>query len=178
MIKLYKEIQGELHYWETWEEQQGRYTVHWGKVGDMGKTKVLSGGLFVTAEKTVQKEIKQRRSEGYGEREKLELLIIQYRLDNWGSSSNLEKRSEIVDLMNQCLGWTGLGHCDDGDIGSGTINIFCFVVNPYAALVLIKDELRQKDFLNGAVIAIEREEDFEVLYPDGFKGDFKYWYDE
>lgn len=31
--------------------------------------------------------------------------------------------------MNETLGWTGLGHCDGGSIGSGTMEICCLVAD-------------------------------------------------
>ena len=124
MIKLYKATADALLYWETWEHE-GTHTIHWGKVGETGQTKELRSGLLRNVEKSVQKEVRERLSEGYAEREELEVLLIQYRLDSWGSVADLELRHKIEDLMNECLGWTGLGHCDGGDIGSGTVNICC-----------------------------------------------------
>jgi hypothetical protein len=177
MIKLYKETGDGLLYWETWEHE-GTHTIHWGVVGETGQTKELRTSLLRNAEKTVQKEMRERQSEGYAEREELDVLLIQYRLDSWGSSADLERRHKIEDLMNECLGWTGLGHCDGGDIGSETINICCLVVDPYTAVAPISAELQRNQLLEGATIAIEREEGFEVLYPKDFDGEFRYWYDE
>jgi hypothetical protein len=46
-----------------------------------------------------------------------------------GSTADLDKRVAVEELMNEGLGWTGLGHCDGGDIGSGTMKIFCYVAD-------------------------------------------------
>jgi hypothetical protein len=78
--------------------------------------------------------------------------------------------------LNECLGWTGNGNCDGGDIGSGTMNVWSLVVNPYLAAEAILDELRKNDFLEGVVIAIERQDSFEVLYPENYDREFAYWY--
>lgn len=37
MLKLYKEIEEELHYWETWESGKNAGVVHKGIVRDRGK---------------------------------------------------------------------------------------------------------------------------------------------
>jgi hypothetical protein len=34
MLKLYKPIGGELHYWEAWDTENKSYIIHWGKVGE------------------------------------------------------------------------------------------------------------------------------------------------
>lgn len=171
MLKLYKDTPEGLVYWETWENDR-THTIHWGKVGEVGDSKKLPISLFKNSKRVIRQEIKARRDEGYAEREELDVLIIQFRLDNWGNSSDLERRQKIESLMNECLGWTGLGHCDGGDIGSGTINIFCLVVDPYAAVVPIVADLTKHDELSGATIAIQKESDFEVLYPKDFTGNF------
>ena len=36
MLKLYKPIDGELHYWEIWDTENKSYIIHWGKVGEEG----------------------------------------------------------------------------------------------------------------------------------------------
>jgi hypothetical protein len=172
MIKLYKNTSTGLLYWETWEHE-GTHTVHWGKVGEIGEDRLVRDSSQGNAKKAVQQEILARRKEGYAEIEDLHTLVIQYRLDNWGNESDLERRYRVEDLMNECLGWTGLGHCDGGDIGSGTINIFCLVVDPHVAIAPIVADLEKHGELAGATIAVEKDDDFEVLFPDNFAGEFK-----
>lgn len=43
--------------------------------------------------------------------------------------SDLKKRTRLEDHLNELLGWTGLGHCDGGSIGSGTLEACCLVVD-------------------------------------------------
>jgi hypothetical protein len=118
------------------------------------------------------------RAEGYRElREDEEhTVLIQYQVNGWGTSEDLDKRHEIENLLNEVLGWTGNGNCDGGDIGSGTMNVCSLVVSPYLASQTIVEELRKNNLLEGAVIAIEREESFEVLYPENYDKEFAYWY--
>ena len=74
----------------------------------------------------------------------------------------------MEDLTNGCLGWTGNGFCDGGDIGSGTINTFNYVINVEFALDTIIKELTENQLLDGVKIAyMNFEEEYIVLYPDG-----------
>lgn len=175
MIKLYKQDGGRLLYWETWEDG-GKHIMHWGEVGDEGETQSVRSGLFRDAEKTVAEEMERRKREGYAEIDDaaLQTVLIQYRLETWGAPEDLERRHAIEDLMNNQLGWTGLGHCDGGDIGSGTINVCCLVVDAERAAPVMVRILREADQLEGAVIAQELETGFKVLHPADFEGDFGY----
>ncbi len=67
--------------------------------------------------------------------------------------------------MDECFGWTGLGYCDGGDIGSGDMNVCCLVVDPFVALNIVVGSLRQNNCLEGATITIETEGDDQVLWP-------------
>ena len=73
--------------------------------------------------------------------------------------------------MNECLGWRGLGHCDGGDIGSGTMNVFCFVVNVKTAIPHVLEELRKNELLEGAVVAVGDPQ--TVVWPRDFSGTFE-----
>ncbi|MBK9421322.1 MAG: hypothetical protein IPN44_09740 [Flavobacteriales bacterium] len=55
MLKLYKLIDNQLHYWETWDKDEKTAIVHWGVVGQRGQDKEVKGGLFSNFRKTVQK---------------------------------------------------------------------------------------------------------------------------
>jgi len=48
--------------------------------------------------------------------------------------------------MNETLGWTGLGHCDGGSIGSGTMVVCCFVGDFRIAKRIIEEDLRDTTF--------------------------------
>lgn len=109
----------------------------------------------------------QLRTQGYAEivREALYTLSIRYRLAGWGAPEDLDKRHRIEELMDECLGWTGLGDCDGGDIGSGDMNVCSLVVDPFVALDPVLGSLRQNDCLEGATILVETEGDDLVLWP-------------
>lgn len=75
--------------------------------------------------------------------------------------------------MNECLGWTGSGSCEGGDIGSGTVNIFNYVLDIDKATKTIIEELKNNNFLEGVKIGYLNSEDEEyiALYPEGAEFD-------
>jgi hypothetical protein len=115
-------------------------------------------------------------------------LVLQYRIDGWGSTEDLERRNHLEDLINPRLQEDNNGECDGGDIGSGTINLYLEgVIDPQSALNTVLAVLKEAEELEGAVIAqshysnTEGEEDRElegytVLWPSDHKGEFEIMY--
>jgi hypothetical protein len=98
--------------------------------------------------------------------------VIQYKIEGHGTTKDLDLRYKVENLMNEGLGWTGLGHCDGGDIGSGTINVFCFVVDVALGGQVIVRELEENELLEHATIALSTEAGDKVLWPKDFVGEF------
>lgn len=148
MLKLYKRIDNQLHYWETWEDDPKTATIHWGIVGHRGQFKELRSGLFSNFRTIVQKEIDEMLKAGYTEfdEESFEFLEIEYEIDGFGTDQDLDKRHRLEDYLNELLGWTGLGHVDGGSIGSGTMEAGCIVVDFEIARKLIMDNLKGTEF--------------------------------
>ncbi|HEX8463942.1 MAG TPA: hypothetical protein VF627_04925, partial [Abditibacterium sp.] len=164
--------QDTILYWETWEDGK-EITVHYGILGDIGKNDSYRKNKEYR--QFVKKEVALRRSEGYVEQDEdsLASITIKFEIEGWGSDNDLKKRHKIEDLMDECLGWTGLGHCDGGEIGSGGMSICCLVVEPYIALAPICQELKKHNYLEGATIILdpkEDEDDFKVLWPNNLEG--------
>jgi predicted DNA-binding WGR domain protein len=144
-ITLYKSIDGQLHYWESWENQDGKSaTIHWGKVGDYGENKIIKSNIFSDFRKRVQKEINKLK--GYEEVEYEYTLLIEYKVEGMGDSKDVDKRHALQDRMQEVLSWTGLGYCDGGSIGSGTMEVFCFVVDFDVAKKVIEADLKNTEF--------------------------------
>lgn len=142
MIKLYRKNPGGLEYWETWENE-GEHTVHWGKVGDRGKSETVRGSLFRSTE-----EIAEKKKEGFQEIDDLEVLMIEYTIEGMGSPVDLDKRHRLQERMDEMLGWTGLGHCDGGSMGSGTMEVCCLVVDFDIAAKAMAADLAGTEFAN------------------------------
>lgn len=170
MIKLLKEQDDGIRYWEVWEHE-GILYIHQGVIGETGSTEEVKVPLLKKAEKMMETYAEEKLNAGFSyldEDELAEFVIqISYQ-ENEDIEEVLNKRNFIEGLMNECLGWTGNGHCDGGDIGSGTANIFCCVIDIDKACEVIKKELEENNVLEGALLAyLDENEDYITLYPAG-----------
>ncbi len=150
MLKLYKKIDGILHYWETWEDDNKTATIHWGIVGQTGESKEIKSGLFISVQNQIQKEIQRISAQGYEriDQEYLSTLIIEYEIDGMGTQEDINKRYDVENRIDELLGWSGTGNCDGGSIGSGTMEVCCYVVNFDIAKELITNNLKGTEFGN------------------------------
>jgi hypothetical protein len=147
MLKLYKKEEDRTLYWETWTSD-GIHTVHWGTLGTRGESKELKNKLFVSADKQLAKDIAQMRSIGFKEisLDDHKTIVVEYIIDGMGNSEDLDKRHHLEDGLNELLGWAGLGYCDGGSIGRGTMEVFCPVVDYQIAKSLLEAELPKSPF--------------------------------
>jgi len=150
MIKLYKQVDKDMWYWETWDKDEKTGIVHWGIVGHRGQAKEIKSSLFSNFRKTIQKEIDQKLNEGYAEfnKDDYSFLEIEYVIVGFGTEEDLDKRHRLEDKMDQVLGWTGLGHTNGGSIGSGTMEVGCLVVDFEIAKKVVEENLKNTEFSN------------------------------
>ena len=66
----------------------------------------------------------------------------------WGHRRTLKKRHRLEERMNETLGWSGLGACDGGSIGSGTMEVCNFVVDFETAKAVVVKDLEGTEFAN------------------------------
>ena len=135
-------------YWEAWENDDGTHTVHWGILGRTGDSKRVKRRLLRRPERIIQTEADSRVHEGFKtiDIDEHHVLIVEYAVDGFGGSLDLDKRHRLEDRMNETLGWTGLGHCDGGSIGSGTMEVCCYVVDYAIAKSVIESDLKETEF--------------------------------
>lgn len=149
MLKLYKRVSDNLHYWEAWTEAHNNVAVeHWGVVGERGE--------FVNhplpkkyKEATLLKSVLAKANEaGYEpiDDDQLAVLLVEYKVDGFGTAEDLQKRHSLEDRLNETLGWTGVGHVDGGSIGSGSMEVACYVVDLEIAKQVIEDDLKSTEF--------------------------------
>jgi hypothetical protein len=175
MIKLYRRKEKHTFYWEAWDAGARTITMHWGTLGETGRTKNVRIPKGANADDAIRRESQGPRSDGYTEiaiDNHLQIVVQFKTKDAWGDARDLDKRHRVEDVLNECLGWTGNGHCDGGDIGSGEMNAFSYVVDPYLAKNAIVAALKENGLIDGAIIAIRNEDDYRVLWPEDFVGDF------
>jgi len=148
--KLYRFADGKKEYWETWENGDGSHTIHWGELGSRGESKVVRSSFFLKAEKTLQKEIAALSEQGFHaiDLDEHHTLLIEYAVAGMGDAQDFEKRHRLEERMNETLGWTGLGSCDGGSIGSGTMEVCSYVVDFDLAKTVIERDLVGTDFEN------------------------------
>ena len=150
MLKLYKQVDNQLHYWETWDKDNKTGIVHKGIVGTKGSSKEVKSGFSTNFHEKIQKEIYEQTENGFQpiDIENHYRLLIEFKVDGMGTEQDVEKRTRLQNRMDETLGWTGLGFCDGGSIGSGTMEVCCFVVDFEIAKTVIKKDLNGTEFEN------------------------------
>lgn len=156
MQKLYKPVDGVLHYHEAWVED-GKLFDHWGRVGDKGEHRVSPKPALSRESTLVKKALEPARAAGYVpiELDDHAVLLVEYAVDGFGTEADLEKRHALEDRLNETLGWAGVGHCDGGSIGSGTMEACCYVVDFDIAREVIERDLAGTRFADYARICDE-----------------------
>ena len=147
MIKLYKKVDGRLQYHEAWLDE-GVITEHWGTVGDRGLSREHPVPRRKSENAVLREVLKLALDSGYEpiDDAQVSIVLIEYEVDGFGTPSDLEKRHALEARMNETLGWTGLGHCDGGSIGSDSMEVCCMVVDAEIAKRVIEEDLKGTEF--------------------------------
>ncbi len=175
MFKLYKQSEQDLLYWEAWVFNH-TVTTHTGKVGFRGKLKEYKLTEKSHSKKFIERLAKKPRRKGFIEiaHDDHWTLTIQQKMTE-DIASDLEHRNELIDGLDEMLGWIGAGHVDGGDIGSGTTNVFAFVLAPTHTGNAVLAWLEQIGELTNSTVAITEPGDSGttvVIWPSDFEGDF------
>ena len=82
MLKLYKQVDNEIHYWETWDQDKKTGIIHWGVVGEPGQNKEIKSGILSSFRKEIQNEINKQLENGYGviDEDDHFTLLIEYKV--------------------------------------------------------------------------------------------------
>lgn len=152
MIKLYKNIEGALHYWETWNNDSESAIVHSGIVGLKGKINYIEPSSISNLRILVSDEIDKRISDGYKLLEDDEIYEIKIIFQIEEKNFKEDRKLQIEKRMNEILGWTGLGNVDHSKIHKGKIEVCCSVVDINLTKETIKKELKK---LSGNQITFE-----------------------
>ena len=148
MIKLYKrDAEGRLHYHEAWTTEDG-ITEHWGEIGTRGQSVDHPLRGDEDGDDALERVLAGARSEGFEEvdLDDHHVMLIEFTVDGMGNGAHVDKRHALEDRMNETLGWTGLGNCDGGSIGSGTMEVCCFVVDFEVARRVVTEDLEDTPF--------------------------------
>ena len=151
MIRTFKRDESGrlIAYHEVWVEPENRRIIeHWGPIGEVGDTRAHRARLIGSVAKQVDALLAPARADGFTEIDEgaFKVVCVEYKIDAFGDEDDLEKRHALYDRLNEILGWTGLGYCDGGSTGSGTMESACFVVDVDLAIAVIKDGLEDTEF--------------------------------
>ena len=166
MVRLYRTIGGVTEYWEAWITATD-VTIHWGRLGEQGESREMPHEAGLHPSKIIEREAKPIRAAGFKpiKTKDLHSVVIQYEVIEHGTVKDHDRRAQVEERMNECLGWCGLGHCDGGDMGSGQMNVFCRVADAAIAEQVIVSDLREHELLEGAIIAQMIGDEAKVLWP-------------
>ena len=122
--------------------------------------------------KIIEREAKSQRRRDIGQFRTRSYTDVSFNTESmeWETRTIQTREPAVAHLMNECLGWKGFGFGDGCDIGSGTMNVFCFVVDAKAAAPHVVEVLKKKGLIEGAVVAIGGRP--KVVWPDGYKEKF------
>ena|SRR6478735_3964873 len=142
MIKLYKATESGVLYHEAWAADL-TITEHWGRLGERGSTRDHALTEVDDCDEFLAMVLAPAREAGFSELEDeaLRSLQIQYCIQGFGSSADLSKCQALEDRMNELLGWSGLGQCEGGKLGYGSLEVCCRVVDFGLARSVIEADL-------------------------------------
>jgi len=169
MATLFKEQNGDLHYWECWFEGKVRI-IHEGIVGDIGTTEKTKIGFFKSAKANYDELVEEKLEQGYAEQDEDDLteLVVQHPYAEGEMEDALLRRQFLEEVLEDLLHTTLLGEFDGGDVGSGTTNIFLFVNDVERATKAILQTLEEDEHTRDVRIAyLDKNDDYISLYPAG-----------
>lgn len=158
MLKLYNTVDGKLRYHEAWTTDDS-VVEHWGALGERGEMRTHSYDSSKQSEEdAVHGVLTGALEDGFRpfEPEAETVLLVEYAVSGMGNDNDLKKRHALEDRLNETLGWTGLGSVDGGSIGSGTMEVCCYVVDFAIAKRVIEADLANTEFA-----------DFTRIYDEG-----------
>ena len=159
MIRAYKEVNDDLLYFHILETDETNAVFYQGVMGSRGESEDISANSPEELTDKIDRKIDELNDTGWSgiDDDEYDVLIIEYKIDDWGATEDLQKRHAVQDRMNQLLGWTGVGWCDGGSIGSGTMDICCFVFDYQLAYDIINEDLNETEFEDFSRIYVESE---------------------
>lgn len=146
-VKLYKRHDGRLLYREAWIDGEN-VVEHVGVYGERGLTSQREASGPVRQREVMDAIAEDAKAEGFKSVPEARLvgLLVSKEISGAGTKDDLLRRHSLEDFLNEVTGWHGLGHCDGGSIGSGSMEAFCLVVDYNIAAEVIERELASSQF--------------------------------
>jgi len=102
-------------------------------------------------------------------------LIVQFTIPSSDAiaQADLLLRHEVEHLLDAALRRQRVGYVDGGDIGTGTMNIFCWVASWGQSIEIVLAHLRHRNLLDRAILAKRLSSGaFEVVWPQDYRETF------
>lgn len=147
MFKLYHRRDGAMEYREGWPVD-GLVIEHRGLCGTTGE-KVSHSARDEAAQNRILATLAQAaRRDGFRgiPASRLVTLVVSRAVIGQGSVADLDQRHALETFLDERTGWLGLGHCDGGSIGGGSMESFCYVVDYEIARAALAPELMASGF--------------------------------
>ncbi|GED72264.1 hypothetical protein BRE01_59660 [Brevibacillus reuszeri] len=152
MIRLLKKGEKEWQFWEAWyEEKEQHYAIHCGIVGVRGGQYNVLTDHAGEYQHSLQEWVNEMKEEGYLEvtKDDLQCLHVQFAHLH---AEDIEMRYHIEQILDECLGTTGNGHCNGGDDSRGGLVVMCHVLQIDQAVVDVVQALREKSLADGVCL--------------------------
>ena len=146
-FKCYKRSSGVIEYREAWPTD-GIVIEHWGVCGERGQTFEHSAPT-TDGQLDLLKELKAKaRALGFKPIpiSQHARLVVQRSVIGMGTPQDLHERHALEAFLDEQTGWLGLGHCDGGSIGSGTMEAICYAIDADLAQTALARELAKSNF--------------------------------
>lgn len=152
LFKLYRNEQGQLLYREAWIDDSNTVSDHRGQCGAQGTVQTHAFSNPSDA-RTFYNGLKaDGQTAGYSIIPETAHDQIIVDLPGDMSVALTERRHALEALIDETLGWTGLGHCDGGEIGDGKASVFSLVVDYDAAATVLREALARSPFSDFSAI--------------------------
>ena len=160
MLKLYKRENGRItSYHEAWVD--GAHVIeHWGPLGERGMTREHRRDSGAGEEENIRRVLAPAMGDRFEpvDADDHAVLLVEFASKGPGTAGDVKKQGALHSRLNEMLGWTGLGHCDRGSVGSGTMEVCCLVVDFEHARRVIEENLAGTEFADYVRIYDERRE--------------------
>lgn len=144
IFKLYRRVSGHLEYREAWYADD-HVIEHWGQCGQRGEFVRHPVGDIADAASLMIRLKAEAKVRGFRAipPSRQPVLVVEGADDG---TVGVAERHALEDFLDQRLGWVGLGHCDGGSSGSGSMDVFCPVVDAMLAIAFISKELAESPY--------------------------------
>jgi hypothetical protein len=151
-VKLYNRCGGRLQYREAWIDGEN-VVEHVGACGERGSISRHPAAGPARQREVIESITTEAKADGFKTIPEARLigLSVGKELSGTGTRDDLRRRHALEDFLNEVTGWLGLGHCDGGSSGSGSMEAFCLVVDYEIAAEAIARELATSPFSDFAV---------------------------